>query len=160
MPAAIRKTAFSRWSRSTKLPPRLPKQLSQRPQRIRRMFTAWSAKSAQWWALHKKQLLLWRAKGEAEGGIAALSSQHDALDSQLQTAKSKAGASADGGALAPAARLAWHDNDAAMIVQSTKDRAVLQKKVADFDKRIDDHKELSAIYSQWIGVVAAKQRSV
>ncbi|HXT75937.1 MAG TPA: mechanosensitive ion channel domain-containing protein [Candidatus Eisenbacteria bacterium] len=115
-------------------------------------------KVTQWWPLHKKQLLLWRAKAETEALVVTLSAQHDALDQQLQVAKSKAGSNANGGALAPAARLAWHDNDASVVVQSTKDRAVLQKKLAGYDKRVDDQKELAGVYAQWIGVVAAKQR--
>jgi len=115
-------------------------------------------KVTQWWALHKKQLLLWRAKAETEAVVAMLSAQHDALDKQLQAAKSKAGLNANGGALAPAARLAWNDNDANAVVQSTKDRAVLHKKLAGYDKRVDDQKELAGVYAQWIGVVAAKQR--
>ena len=84
-------------------------------------------RAAQWWALHKKQLLLWRAKQETEATIASLSARHDALDQQLQTEKAKAGSSASGGALSPAARLAWSDNDAAAVVQATKDRAVRQR---------------------------------
>jgi small-conductance mechanosensitive channel len=117
-------------------------------------------KVTQWWALHKKQLLLWRAKAEANALADTLSTQHEALDKQLQTAKSKAGSDANGGALAPAARIAWNDNNASAVVQSTKDRAVLQKKLAGYDKRVDDQKELAGVYVQWIGVVAAKQRSV
>jgi small-conductance mechanosensitive channel len=115
---------------------------------------------AQWWALHKKQLLVWRAKQETENTIASLSARHDALDQQLQTAKAKAGSSASGGALSPAARLAWHDNDASVVVEATKDRAAGQKKLAAFDKRVDDEKELSALYSKWIGAVQTQQRSV
>ena len=115
-------------------------------------------KVTQWWRLHNKQLLLWHAKQQTEDTIASLSSQHDALDKQLQVAKSKAGSNADGGALAPAARLAWNDNDASAVVQSTKDRAVLHKKLAGYDKRVEDQKELGGVYAQWIGVVATKQR--
>jgi small-conductance mechanosensitive channel len=116
-------------------------------------------RAAQWWALHRKQLLLWRAKAATESTIASLSSRHDALDQQLQTQKAKAGSTATGEALAPAARLAWSD-DAGAVVQSTKDRAGQQKKLAAFDKRIDDEKELSALYSKWIDFVAAQQRTV
>jgi small-conductance mechanosensitive channel len=117
-------------------------------------------RAAQWWALHKKQLLLWRAKQETEAVIASLSSRHDALDQQLQAEKAKAGSSASGGALSPAARLAWSDNDAAAVVQATKDRAVRQKRLAAFDKRIDDEKELLDVYSKWIALVASQQRAV
>ena len=115
-------------------------------------------KVTQWWRLHEKQLLLWRAKQQTEDTAASLSAQHDALDKQLQVAKSKAGSNSDGGALAPAARLAWNDNDANAVVQSTRDRAVLHKKLAGYDKRVDDQKELAGVYVQWIGVVAARQR--
>jgi small-conductance mechanosensitive channel len=117
-------------------------------------------RAAQWLALHKKQLLLWRAKQETEATIASLASRHDVLDQQLQTEKSKAGSNASGGALSPAARLAWSDNDAAAVVQATKDRAVRQKKLAAFDKRIDDEKELSDVYAKWIALVASQQRAV
>jgi small-conductance mechanosensitive channel len=117
-------------------------------------------RTAQWWALHKKQLLLWRAKQATETTIASLSSRHDELDKQLQTEKTKAGSGSSGGALAPAARLAWSDNDATAVVEATKDRATRQKKLAAFDKRVDDEKELSALYSKWIELVEREQRSV
>jgi small-conductance mechanosensitive channel len=117
-------------------------------------------RAVQWWALHKKQLLLWRAKQETEATISTLSARHDALDQQLQTEKAKAGSDASGGALSPAARLAWNDNNAAAVVQATKDRSVRQKKLAAFDKRIDDEKELLDVYSKWIALVASQQRAV
>lgn len=117
-------------------------------------------RATQWLALHKKQLLLWRAKQETENTIASLSARHDALDQQLQTEKAKAGSNASGEALSPAARLAWNDNDAGAVVEATKDRATRQKKLAAFDKRVDDEKELSSLYSKWIGFVQAQQRSV
>jgi small-conductance mechanosensitive channel len=117
-------------------------------------------RATQWWALHKKQLLLWRAKQETENTIASLSVRHDALDQQLQTEKAKAGSNASGEALSPAARLAWHDNDASVVVEATKDRATRQKKLAAFDKRVDDEKELSDLYSKWIAFVQAQQRIV
>jgi small-conductance mechanosensitive channel len=117
-------------------------------------------RAAQWWALHKRQLLLWRAKAETENTIGSLSARHDALEKELDADKAKAGASASGAALTPAARLAWNDNDAEAIVNATKDRSVRQKKLAAFDKRIDDEKELGGVYDKWIGLVAAQQRTV
>ncbi len=63
-------------------------------------------RATQWWALHKKQLLLWRAKAATANTIGTLSARHDALEKELDADKSKAGASADGAALSPAARLA------------------------------------------------------
>jgi small-conductance mechanosensitive channel len=117
-------------------------------------------RATQWWALHKKQMLLWRAKAATANTIGALSARHDALDKELQTDKSKAGATAEGTALAPAARLAWNDNDAQAVVTATKDRAARQKKLAGLDKRIDDENELSSLYSKWIDLVATEQRTV
>jgi small-conductance mechanosensitive channel len=114
----------------------------------------------QWWGLHKKQMLLWRAKAATANTIGTLSARHDALDKELQTEKSKAGASADGTALSPAARLAWNDNDADAVINATKDRAARQKKLAGFDKRIDDEKELDGLYDKWIALVVGEQRSV
>jgi small-conductance mechanosensitive channel len=117
-------------------------------------------RATQWWGLHNKQMLLWRAKAATANTIGALSARHDALEKELDADKSKAGASADGTALSPAARLAWHDNDAEAVVNATKDRAARQKKLAGFDKRIDDEKELDGIYDKWIALVVGEQRSV
>ena len=117
-------------------------------------------RATQWWALHKKQMLLWQAKAATANTIGTLSARHEALDKELETEKSKAGASADGAALSPAARLAWNDNDAEAVVNATKDRAARQKKLAGLDKRIDDEKELDALYNKWIDLVQTGQRSV
>jgi small-conductance mechanosensitive channel len=117
-------------------------------------------RAMQWWGLHKKQMLLWRAKAATANTIGTLSARHDALDKELQTEKSKAGASADGSALSPAARLAWSDNDADAVINATKDRAARQKKLAGLDKRIDDERELDGIYDKWIDLVQTEQKSV
>ena len=121
---------------------------------------AWFNRAIEWWALHKKQMLLWRAKAATANTIGTLSARHDALEKELDVDKSKAGASAEGAALSPAARLAWNDNDADAVVNATKDRAARQKKLAGLDKRIDDEKELSGLYSKWIDLVATQQKSV
>jgi small-conductance mechanosensitive channel len=117
-------------------------------------------RAMQWWALHKKQMLLWRAKAATANTIGTLSARHDALEKELDVDKSKAGLSAEGTALSPAARLAWSDNDADAVINSTKDRAARQKKLAGLDKRIDDEKELDGIYDKWIDLVATEQKSV
>ncbi len=117
-------------------------------------------RATQWWALHKKQLLLWRAKAATANTIGTLSARHDALEKELDADKSKAGASADGAALSPAARLAWSDNDADSVINATKDRAARQKKLAGYDKRVDDEKELDGLYDKWIELVQTEQRSV
>ncbi len=125
------------------------------PERIGLVF-----RSMQWWELHKKQMLLWRAKAATANTIGTLSARHDALEKELDVDKSKAGVSADGAALSPAARLAWSDNDADAVVNATKDRAARQKKLAGLDKRIDDEKELDGLYDKWIDLVQTEQKSV
>ena len=115
-------------------------------------------RAAQWWALHKKQLLLWRARQETETTIASLSARHDALDAQIDAEKTNSAALPAAGP-SPAPPNHTHE-DAAALVQSTKDRSVQQKKLAAFDKRIDDEKELAALYTKWIGMVATQQRVV
>jgi small-conductance mechanosensitive channel len=117
-------------------------------------------RAAQWWALHRKQLILWRAKQEIETTIASLAARHDALDAQIQAEKALSATTSAGAAATPAARLAQNHDDAATLLKATKDRSVSQKKLAGFDKRIDDEKELSALYEKWIGLVVAQQRTV
>jgi len=111
-------------------------------------------RATQWWALHKKQLLLWRAWHETETTIASLSARHNALETQIDAEKANTNA-----AVPPARSNSTHE-DAAALVKATKDRSVQQKKLAAFDKRIDDEKELEDLYAKWIGVVAAQQRIV
>jgi small-conductance mechanosensitive channel len=121
----------------------------------------------QWMALHKKQLLLWRAKEQTEATEAALAAKHNALDSEITAEKSGAQAAAPApGAPAPAANpaAAVHPQrsreEAAALVTATKQRSARQKRLATFDKRIDDEKDLADVYTRWIALVAAQQRLV
>jgi small-conductance mechanosensitive channel len=115
-------------------------------------------RATQWWSLHKKQLLLWRAKQETETTIAALSAHHNALDAQIDS--EKASNAATPSTPAPAMRPQRSHDDVTALVKATKDRAVQQKKLAAFDKRIDDEKELADLYTRWIDVVVTEQRLV
>jgi small-conductance mechanosensitive channel len=121
-------------------------------------------RATQWWVLHKKQLLLWRAWKQTGNTIASLSARHNALDAQIDADKANAVSAPAGAAPPTPAKLPAHVNptheDAAALVKATKDRSVQQKKLAAFDKRIDDEKELADLYTKWIGVVAAQQRIV
>ena len=108
-----------------------------------------------WMELHQKQLQLWRAKYEAENAAASLSLQHDALERQLngQTQQSSQSSS-------PSQVQASSREESAAIVKSTKRRAGDQKALTILDKRIADEKQLADVYSNWISIVAAKQRAV
>jgi small-conductance mechanosensitive channel len=119
----------------------------------------------QWLALHEKQLLLWKAKQEAESAAAALSAKHNALEAQINARKkSSAPSSGTAGARQDAAsggnrEVPSHDESAALI-KVARERATGQKALASFDKQIDDQKQLAENYGNWIEAVAAEQRGV
>src|SRR5579863_25334 len=128
----------------------------------------------QWSALHRKQLELWRAKQEALSASAALALKDSALERQLgaQAAGAQSDASAGPGVAAappptPAAggksgapSSASSGEATATILETTQRRAADRKTLATLAKRIDNETLLANTYGQWIGVVAAEQRSL
>jgi small-conductance mechanosensitive channel len=119
----------------------------------------------QWSLLHRKQLLLWQAKQEAESAAAAFSAKHNALEARSSAKKAsafppeqpaKSGREAAPGA--PMAKLSREES--AALVKTTKRRSAEAKELASLDKRIDDQKQLAETYENWIEAVAAKQRAV
>ncbi len=118
-----------------------------------------------WSVLHQKQLLLWRAREDAESMVASLTAQHNALESQISAGKARATqttgqatSSAGAGGTKKNSNLSREDSTA--LVKATNLRASEQKTLAGFGKRIDDQKQLAEVYAKWTDVVAAKQRSV
>jgi small-conductance mechanosensitive channel len=120
---------------------------------------------SQWMAFHQKQLLLWKAKQEAESAAASLSAQHSALEAQIEARKNSA--PPPGGqtgsnqqtASSPSAVALSYEDSAAML-KVAKQRSARQKALASFDKQTDDQKQLAENYGNWIEVIAAKQRTV
>ncbi len=117
-----------------------------------------------WSALHQKQLLLWRAKQDAEALAISLTARHNALESQISSDKAHAAqmdtqatSSAAGGSRKPSN---LNREESTNLVKATKLRASEQKTLAGFGKRIDDQKQLADVYAKWTDVLAAKQRSV
>ncbi len=119
----------------------------------------------QWSVLHRKQLLLWQAKREAESAAAAFTAKHNALEARSSAKKAsasrpeqpaKSGPEAARGA--PMAKLSREES--AALVQATKRRSAEAKELASLDKRIDDQKQLAETYGNWIEAIAAKQRAV
>jgi len=115
--------------------------------------------------LHKKQVVLWQAKQQAESAAASFSVSHNALDTQLDAEKKSVSRSAETGSAANSssgggtpANLSREQS--AALVKATKRRAASQKTLASLDKRIDNQKQLAENYGKWIGVLAAKQRAV
>ena len=117
---------------------------------------------SKWSALHKKQLLLWQAKQQAESAAAGFSARHNALEARSQA---EAGNLA-GSCSAPArpsqttANASAEQRKSADLVKAAKQRGSLKKTLAGLDKRIEDQKRLADNYSRWIAVVAASQRAV
>jgi small-conductance mechanosensitive channel len=106
----------------------------------------------QWAALHAKQLLLWRAKHDAEAAAALFATKHTELESRVAAQKGKAPQTSAGNGAAL-------ENSSA-IIAATKRRASDEKALTSFDKRIDGQKQLANVYGNWIAVVVAQQRSV
>jgi small-conductance mechanosensitive channel len=122
-------------------------------------------KLSQWMAFHQKQLLLWKAKQEAESAAASLSARHSALEAQIDARKNSAppprgqASSNQQTASGRSAAALSHEESAAML-KVAKQRSARQKALASFDKQADDQKQLAENYGNWIAAVAAKQRAV
>ena len=108
----------------------------------------------QWWALHQKQLRLWRAKQDALTYTAQFAAQHESLDAQ---AGAQTGAP-EGQATRPPAPGAAGAAQSAVVLAATKRRAAVSKTMSSLDKRVSNEQQLAATYGQWIGVVVAEQR--
>jgi small-conductance mechanosensitive channel len=132
----------------------------------------------QWSELHRKQLQLWRAKQEALSAAAALALQDDSLERQLGAQATGAQNDTSTGPGAPAGPPATAvaggkratpsgapssapgGESSATILETTQRRAADRKTLATLAKRIDNETLLANTYGQWIGVVAAEQRSL
>src|SRR5579862_9372235 len=131
----------------------------------------------QWSVLHQKQLQLWRAKQEALSAAAALAVKDDSLERQLREQASGAQNDTSTASAVPAgppstpvagrkratpsgAPAAAPSGEAsAAILETTQRRAADRKTLATLAKRIDNETQLANTYGQWIGIVAAEQRS-
>jgi small-conductance mechanosensitive channel len=121
----------------------------------------------QWRVLHQVQMQLWQAKERADAAAARLSAMHNTLDAEIDAAKESlpelSHHSKKNKAGVAAARVSAADkstDDSATLLQKTQRIATNQRTLAAFDKRVEAHKELSAVYSQWITLVAAHQQQV
>jgi small-conductance mechanosensitive channel len=110
----------------------------------------------QWLAWHQKQLLLWRARNEAESAVTAFSLEHDALEKQLGTQTEQFNQSSP----PPQGQAGLSGEESAAILKRTKRRAGDQKALTTLDQRMGDERQLADVYGKWISVVAAKQRAV
>ncbi len=136
----------------------------------------------QWSALHQKQLQLWRAKQEALSAAAALALKDNSPERQLgaqatgaqnDTSTGPAVAAAPpstpvaggksatpGSAPSGAPSGASSGESSATLLETTQRRAADRKTLSTLAKRIDNETQLANTYGQWIGMVAAEQRSL
>ncbi|HET9994866.1 MAG TPA: mechanosensitive ion channel domain-containing protein [Candidatus Acidoferrum sp.] len=118
-----------------------------------------------WSELHQKQLELWRAKEQAEALAASFSAKHSALEAEIAAGKSQS-SGPGGSAAAPEtvsgdAKGSTRNSEASRaLLQATKRRSADARALTSFDKRVDDQKQLAAVYGNWIEVIAGKQRLV
>jgi small-conductance mechanosensitive channel len=124
-------------------------------------------RAEQWRQLHLKQMELWKAKSATDEAVAELTVKHNALDAEVESEKAttpelahhaKTSTAAGPSTPTPAAN---NDQDQkADLLKKTQRLALNQRILAAYDLRIETKKDLSSAYSQWIEVVAARQRQV
>ena len=128
----------------------------------------------QWSALHQKMLLLEKAKAEADAAAASAAEQHNALAAQIEAEKFNSpdlathstlagdeatpGSSAD--SFAQSVRKTRSHTESKEALAVTKAIADDQHNLSSFDKRADYEKQLSDLYSQWMGLVSVRQGNV
>src|SRR6267154_1633614 len=131
----------------------------------------------QWLALNSKKKLLLAGKADADSLAASLAEQHNALSAQVDAEKfnspdlaahskladSMVGAPPEQSAAATVAENARKmrsaaDSKAALV--TTKAVTADQRNLTNLDKRIDNEKELSQTYGEWIDLVGERQRQV
>jgi small-conductance mechanosensitive channel len=121
----------------------------------------------EWRQLHQQQLQLWKAKTETDTAIAALVARHDALDAQVEAEKAAvpelahhAKSTPTYGSAAAVPGESKTQDQAAELLKKTQQLAMNQRILSAYDMRIETKKQLSAVYEDWIQVVAARQKQL
>lgn len=118
----------------------------------------------EWRYLRQKRQEIDDARSNALQKIDSLSARHDALAATLESTKGGIselaqhtnGAKAQGAAAAPAKRAQHSHEDAAALLNQTKQISADQKVLTLFDRRIADQKQLAGIYEQWSASVTSQ----
>ena len=131
----------------------------------------------QWLALNSKKKLLLAGKADADSLAASLAEQHNALSAQVDAEKfnspdlaahSKLADSMVGAPPEQSAAATVTENvrktrsaaDSKAALATTKAVTADQRNLTNLDKRIDNEKELSQTYGEWIDLVGERQRPV
>jgi small-conductance mechanosensitive channel len=134
----------------------------------------------QWSSLNSRKKLLQSAKSDADILVASLTEQHNALAAQLdaekfnspdlaahsrlaqQSAADSGAASADSAIAAATGSISRSRSadEKKSALAATKAVTLDQQNLAGLDKRVDNEKELSQSYAQWLELVSGRQRLV
>src|SRR5262249_41193247 len=127
----------------------------------------------QWSALRQKMQMLAKAKADADTAAAAAMMQHNELAEQIESEKkdspdlaahsSRSGTGTSDDAASAAAqnvRKARSHEESKATLTLTKTIADDQHNLASLDKRGSNERELSDLYSQWMGLVSARESNV
>jgi len=131
----------------------------------------------QWSVLNNKKKLLQGAKSDADMLVASLAEQHNALAAQLDAEKfnspdlaahskltqsdsSQASAESAIALVSGSIAKSRSAEEKKSVLATTKAITLDQKNLASLDKRVDNEKELSQDYAQWLGLVSDRQRLV
>ena len=134
-----------------------------------------------WSSLRTKEKLLRQEQQNSQDRVAKLTSEHNALESQVNAKKARhnikirktpaAGAKSAAPAATPAAAPAAAppspnqpsppaiSDDAATRISVLQNLTNDQKTLGEYDKRIETEQELGGVYANWIALVAARERS-
>jgi small-conductance mechanosensitive channel len=120
-----------------------------------------------WLALRSEKQQIQNAKGISDAAAATLAEQRKALDATLEAEKQKSPElaqhtkkrkdAADGNPPPPTNRT---PEEAAALLQKTEQVSSDRKTVASLGKRVETHKELSALYGQWLQLLTDRQWAI
>src|SRR5437016_7811377 len=116
----------------------------------------------QWSELRDKKLQLWQAKQDSESAAITLTTQRDALESNIKTQNQEVPGTLGGGPTPPtvANSTSATREASADVVNATKRRSAAVKALTNADERIEDQKHLAETYGKWVDVITARQRTV
>jgi len=124
-------------------------------------------RAQQWVAFRSEKHQIEDAKDKSDAAASSLAEQHNALEEKIAQEKQKSpdlarhvqrrSEAAEGNITPGPQRTA---EQSAALLQKTQQMAADQKLLAMFDKRVEAHKQLSAVYARWTQLITDKQWAV
>src|SRR6202022_2066762 len=121
------------------------------------------ARARAWYVLRSDQVNLAQAQRKSIASAAALSKQHDELQSQIANSVPQQGKAQ----AAPATDKSDQASSTSSSPDATKDtlsslhsQSIAQRSIASLDRRIQDEQSLARIYGQWGALVSSRRRGL